>query len=69
MKDEEVCFEPFSKPCAKCKETIGYNGKEVCKELRFDGKPYHEWCLTCDICNVSIAGKLVKKKDSKIICE
>ena len=24
-------FEPFSKPCYACGETIGYNGKEVCK--------------------------------------
>jgi len=64
------CYEKkFCKPCEKCGQIIGYNGKEVCKELRFDGKPYHEWCLTCDMCKVSIAGKLVKKKDNKIICE
>ena len=83
----QIDFEPFSKPCTKCGQTIGYNGREVCKvlirvvrlspkracllfqELRFDGKPYHEWCLCCDLCSVSIAGKLVKKKDDKIICE
>ena len=29
-------FEPFSKPCEKCGETIGYNGKEVCKGRIFE---------------------------------
>ena len=27
----QIDFEPFSKPCTKCGQTIGYNGREVCK--------------------------------------
>ena len=29
----QIDFEPFSKPCTKCGQTIGYNGREVCKVL------------------------------------
>jgi len=59
----ESCFNSkFSGTrCAQCRNPI--SGPYV----KMMGKPYHEECLTCDLCNGPITGEY-QLKGSRVIC-
>ncbi|XP_072498982.1 four and a half LIM domains protein 5 isoform X2 [Notamacropus eugenii] len=69
LKDNEAyctpCYDQlFSNICEECKQTIGYDSKD----LSYKNRHWHEGCFKCAKCNLSLMEKPFAVKDEVLLC-